>query len=187
MNVPQLIYAGDTVKWNEPATPDYSSATGWAATFSLRHATGNDALNITGTSDGAGGWNFLITATQTAALHVNGHYWQMVVTKDSERYTIGTGKIETQANIPASGNTFDGRTQFEIDLDAIRAEMRARIAGGSVQEYSIGNRSLKKMPMADLIALETKLKADVARETRRKRMAQGLDSGRAVYVRFGGR
>ena len=187
MNVPQLIYAGDTVKWNEPATPEYSSATGWAATFSLRHATGNDALNITGTSDGAGGWDFLITATQTAALHVNGHWWQMVVTKDGERYTIGTGKIETQANIPASGNTFDGRTQFEIDLDAIRAEMRARIEGGSVQEYSIGNRSLKKMPMADLIALETKLKADVAREVRRKRMAQGLDSGRAVYVRFGGR
>lgn len=187
MNVPQLIYAGDTVKWNEPATPEYSSATGWAATFSLRHATGNDALNITGTSDVAGGWNFLITATQTAALHVNGHYWQMVVTKGSERYTIGTGKLETQANIPATNATFDGRTQFEIDLDAIRAEMRARIAGGSVQEYSIGNRSLKKMPMADLIALETKLKADVAREVRRKRMAQGLDSGRAVYVRFGGR
>jgi hypothetical protein len=187
MNVPQLIYAGDTVKWNEPATPDYSSAAGWAATFSLRHATGNDALNITGSADGAGGWNFTITATQTAALHVNGHWWQMVVTKNDERYTIGTGKIETQANIPASGNTFDGRTQFEQDLDAIRAEMRARVSGGSVQEYSIGNRSLKKMPMADLIALETKLKSDVARETRRKRMAQGLDSGRAVFVRFGGK
>lgn len=187
MNVPALIYAGDTVKWNEPATPDYSSASGWAATFSLRHATGNDALNITGSADGAGGWNFTITATQTAALHVNGHWWQMVVTKNDERYTIGTGKIETQANIPASGNTFDGRSQFEIDLDAIRAEMRARVSGGSVQEYSIGNRSLKKMPMADLIALETKLKSDVARETRRKRMAQGLDSGRAVYVRFGGK
>lgn len=187
MNVPQLIYAGDTVKWNEPATPEYSSATGWAATFSLRHTTGNDALNITGTSDGAGGWNFLITATQTAALHVDSHYWQMVVTKGSERFTVGTGKIETQANIPATNATYDGRTQFEIDLDAIRAEMRARIAGGSVQEYSIGNRSLKKMPMADLIAMETKLKADVAREVRRKRMAQGLDSGRAVYVRFGGK
>lgn len=187
MNVPQLIYAGDTVKWNEPATPDYTSATGWAATFSLRHATGNDALNITGTSDGSGGWDFLITATQSAALHTNGHWWQMVVTKGSERFTIGTGKIETQANIPASGNTYDGRTQFETDLDAVRAEMRARISGGSVQEYSIGNRSLKKMPMADLIALESKLKADVARELRRKRIAQGLDSGRAVFVRFGGR
>ena len=63
--------------------------------------------------------------------------------------------------------------------------MRARISGGSVQEYSIGNRSLKKMPMPDLIALETKLKADVVLENRRKRLAEGQDSGRTTYIRFG--
>jgi hypothetical protein len=109
------------------------------------------------------------------------------VSAGSERFTISTGSMEVQANVAVTTGAFDGRTQFEKDLDAIRAEMRARIEGGSVQEYSIGNRSLKKMPMADLIALETKLKSDVARETRRKRIAQGLDSGRAVYVRFGGK
>lgn len=184
MNVPAIIYAGDTVKWNEPATPDYSSTAGWVSTFALRHSTGNDALNITGVADGAGGWNFTITAAQTAALHVNGHWWQIAVTKDGERYTLGTGSLETKANIPASGHTYDGRTQAQIDLDAVRAEMRARITGGSVQEYSIGNRSLKKMPMADLIAMETKLKADVAREARADRLAKGMNSGRAVYVRF---
>lgn len=184
MNVPAIIYAGDTVKWNEPATADYSSAAGWTATFALRHGTGNDALNITGVADGVGGWNFTITAAQSAGLHVNGHYWQIAVTKDGERYTLGTGKLETKANIPASGNTYDGRTQSQIDLEAVRAEMRARITGGSVQEYTIGNRSLKKIPMADLIALETKLKADVAREARADRMAKGMNSGRAVYVRF---
>ncbi len=184
MNVPAIIYAGDTVKWNEPATPNYSSTAGWVASFAMRHSTGNDALNITGVADRAGGWNFTITAAQTAALHVNGHWWQIAVTKDGERYTLGTGSLETKANIPASGNTYDGRTQAQIDLDAVRAEMRARITGGSVQEYSIGNRSLKKMPMADLIAMETKLKADVAREARADRLAKGMNSGRAVYVRF---
>jgi hypothetical protein len=184
MNVPAIIYAGDTVKWNEPATADYSSAAGWTATFALRHATGNDALNITGVADGVGGWNFTITAAQSAGLHVNGHYWQIAVTKDGERYTLGTGTLETKANIPASGNTYDGRSQAQIDLEAVRAEMRARITGGSVQEYTIGNRSLKKIPMADLIALETKLKADVARDARADRLAKGMNSGRAVYVRF---
>jgi hypothetical protein len=184
MNVPALIYGGDTVKWHEPATPDYSSTTGWAAAFALRHSTGNDALNITGVSDGAGGWNFTITAAQSAALHANGHWWQMTVTKASERFTLGTGYLTVQANIPAAGNTYDGRSQAQQDLDAVRAEMRARISGGSVQEYSIGNRSLKKMPMADMIALETKLMADVAREMRADRLAKGMNSGRAVFVRF---
>lgn len=185
MNVPALIYAGDTVKWNEPATPDYSSAAGWAASFVLKHASGGEHLSaVSGVADGAGGWNFTITAAQSAQLDVNGHWWQLTVSKDGERYTLGTGKLEVKADIPAAGNTYDGRTQAQIDLDAVRAEMRARVTGGSVQEYSIGNRSLKKMPMADLIAMETKLKADVAREARADRLAKGMNSGRAVYVRF---
>lgn len=186
MNVPALIYAGDTIRWSEPATAEYSSAAGWTASFALRHATGNDALNITGVADGAGGWDFTITAVQSAGLHANGHWWQLVVTKAAERFTLGTGELTVKANIPAAGNTYDGRTQAQIDLDAVRAAMRARIAGGEVVEYTIGTRSLKKMPMPDLIALESHLKAQVVRETRADRIAKGLDSGRAVYVRFGG-
>lgn len=184
MNVPAIIYSGDTVRWTESATPDYSSTTGWSASFALRHATGNDALTVSGVADGAGGWTFTLSATQTAALHVNGHYWQITVSKDGERFTLGTGTLETKANIPASGNTYDGRTQAQIDLEAVRAAMRAIVTGGATQEYSIGNRSLKKMPMADLIALESKLKADVAREARADRLAKGMNSGRSVFVRF---
>lgn len=184
MNVPAIIYSGDTVRWNESATTDHSSSAGWVASFALRHGTGNDALNVTGVADGGGGWTFTLTAAQTATLHVNGHYWQIVVTKAAERFTLGTGSLEVKANIPASGNTYDGRTQAQIDLEAVRAAMRAIVTGGATQEYSIGNRSLKKMPMADLIALESKLKADVAREARADRLAKGMNSGRSVYVRF---
>lgn len=184
MNVPALIYAGDTVKWNEPATPDYSSTTGWAATFYLRHGTGGEHFtSLAGVADGSGGWNFTITAAQSAELDENGHWWQITVTKAEERYTLGTGTLSVKANIPTT-NTYDGRTQAEKDLDAVRAAMRAIVTGGATQEYSIGNRSLKKMPMADLIALETKLKADVSREARADRLAKGMNSGRAVYVRF---
>lgn len=186
MTVPALIYAGDTIKWNEPATPDYTSAS-WTRTISIRHRTDADVLNITGAAGAGGSWDFTITATQSATLGTGTVWYQDYVTAGSERFTVGSGSIEVQANVAVTTGAFDGRTQFETDLDAVRAEMRARISGGSVQEYSIGNRSLKKMPMADLIALESKLKADVARELRRKRIAQGLDSGRAVFVRFGGR
>jgi len=186
MTIPALIYAGDTVKWNQPATDAQSSTASWVATFVLRHQTGNDALTLTGVADGAGGWNFTITAAQSAELDPETHWWQLVVTKSAERYTLGTGSVIIADNIPGSGNTYDGRTQAQQDLDALRAEMRARISGGSVQEYSIGNRSLKKMPMADLIALEKNLKMDIVLENRRRRIAEGLDSGRSVYVRFGG-
>lgn len=183
MNIPGLIYAGDTVQWSETATPEYNSAS-WARTVALRHATDADALNVTGVPNAAGGWDFTITANQSKTLGVGAIYWHDVVTSGAVRKTLGTGALQVQANIAGTGTTFDGRLQSEIDLEAVRAEMRARITGGSVQEYSIGNRSLKKMPMGDLIAMETKLKADVAREKRAERLAKGMNSGRAVYVRF---
>ncbi len=183
MNIPGLIYAGDTVQWSDPATPLYNSAS-WTRTVSLRHATDADALNIVGVAAAGGGWDFTITATQSAALGTGTVYWQDYMSSGSIRNTVGTGVITVKPNLVAATGAFDGRSQAQIDLDALRAEMRARVTGGSVQEYSIGNRSLKKMPMADLIALETKLKADVAREARADRLAKGMNSGRAVYVRF---
>lgn len=182
MNVPALIYAGDTVKWSEPATSEYSSGT-WTRTVAFRHRTDTDALSVTGVANGTG-WDFTITATQSALFGAGTLYWVDAVTSGAERYTIAQGDLDVRASITAA-TTFDGRSQSEIDLDALRAEIRARVTGGSVQEYTIGTRSLKKMPMPDLIALESKLKADVSLEKRRKRMAQGLDSGRSVFVRFG--
>jgi hypothetical protein len=186
MGVPTSIYAGDTVKFNIPATPDYASNQSWVGTFVLKHNTGNDSITATGVADGTGGWNFTLTAAQTAPLHVDSHWYQLYVTKAGERYTLEQGEVRILGNI-AVGTNYDGRSQAQIDLEAVQAEMRGRLNGGNgAQEYTIGNRSLKKIPMADLISLESKLKADVAREKRAERIAKGLDSGRAVYVRFGG-
>lgn len=185
MSIPALIHAGDTVKWSEPAVPDYPSAS-WTRTVALRHATDADAVNVVGVANAAGGWDFTIPASQSKALGVGAIYWHDLVTSGGERFTLGTGTIQVKPNIAGTGTTFDGRLQSEIDLEAVKAEIRARVTGGSVQEYSIGNRSLKKMPLPDLIALESKLKVDVVIDRRAQKLAQGAGSGRSVYVRFGG-
>lgn len=185
MNIPALIYAGDTVQWSEVATPLYSSAT-WTRTVSLRHATDADALNVVGVAAAGGGWDFTITAAQSAALGAGTVYWQDYMSSGATRNTVGNGTMTVKANLVAATGAYDGRTQAQIDLEAVRAAMRAIVTGGATQEYSIGNRSLKKMSMPDLIALETKLKADVARDARADRLAKGMNSGRSVFVRFGG-
>lgn len=184
--LPTAIYAGDTVKFNVAPTPDYSSTASWVATYVIKHDSGNDALSITGVADGVGGWNFTITAAQTGNLTRDPHWFQLYVTKAGERFTLAQDQVKVIGNIGAAGNHYDGRTQSEIDLEAVQAAIRAKIGGGAVAEYTIGNRSLKSYPMADLIALESKLRADVAREKRADRIAKGLNSGRAVFVRFGG-
>jgi hypothetical protein len=53
-----------------------------------------------------------------------------------------------------------------------------------VQEYKIGTRSLKKYEMADLIALEGKLKAEVKREQAAQLAANGLGNPHNLFVRF---
>lgn len=187
MGIPSQIRAGDSIAWQENPVPHGLSGTisspDWALTYVLRGSVG---LTVTGTANG-GGWLVSITKTQSATLTPGGYSWQAVATKGDERITLGSGQIEVLQNLAFTGTAeaFDGRSQAQQDLEAVRAAMRAIVTGGATQEYSIGNRSLKKMPMADLIALETKLKADVVLEQRRKRIADGLDSGRATYIRFG--
>lgn len=183
MPIPNLIVSGDTVKWSEPATGDYSSPS-WTRTVSLRHRTSSVVANIVGVASG-GGWEFTLSATLSATLGTGTLFVQDFVTKAAERFTLSTGTIECLPSATAAAGAFDGRSQAEVDLDNVKAAIRAKIAGGDVQEYSIGGRSLKKMLMADLIALENKLKADVQSERRARKVAAGLNSGRNVFVRFG--
>lgn len=68
--------------------------------------------------------------------------------------------------------------------EAVQAAIRAIVSGGVVQEYKIGTRSLKKYEMADLIALEGKLKAEVKREQAAQLAANGLGNPHNLFVRF---
>lgn len=187
MNIPQQITSGDSVTWSDSAALDAAgntiSSPEWSLVYTLRGPT---ALTLNATASG-GGWTTTMTTAQSATLSPGTYYWQASASRGADRVTLASGSVSIVANLAYTVNPaiFDGRTQAQKDLEAVRAAMRAVISGGATQEYSIGNRSLKKMPMSDLIALESKLKADVVLEQRRKRIAEGLDSGRSTYIRFG--
>jgi hypothetical protein len=66
----------------------------------------------------------------------------------------------------------------------VQAAIRSIISGGAVAEYTIGSRRLKKMEMADLLALESKLKAEVKREQAAAMVANGLGNPHNLFVRF---
>lgn len=182
MNIPEYIYAGDTVKWSEDPTNGRTSAD-WTMVCVTKDGAGHDAVTTNGVANAAGGWDFTIADETTDDFTVGTHYWQIYVTKSGEKYTVGSGSFEVRAAVSLGGQTFDGRSQAQIDLDAVKAAIRARISGDATVEYTIGNRSLKKEPLANLIALRTQLEADVAREKQAKRLSDGI--GRAVFVRFG--
>lgn len=184
INLPEKFVVGDTVIWDEKTflTPDkreISPAQGWVATYSFR-SHGIDSVGVSY----QGGWRFTLSTTNTTTLGEGTHAWHFYASKASERFTIGYGTIEAAANIGGSVGHQDARTQAEIDLAAVEAEIRARIGGGATIEYSVGTRSLKKEPMSELIILRNMLRADVAREKAALKIAQGLGNPRKLNVRF---
>ena len=172
MKIPAQLTAGDSVAWFEPRFAlaaqglDIDPAT-WGLTYSLRGAS--EGLDLIGASDG-GRWTFLMTAQQSATLNtgraVQVWYWQAVATRGIQRATAGRGAVKVRPNLAGlpTSVAFDGRTESERTLDAIEAEIRARITGGLTAEYTIGQRSLKREPTAELLKLRTHYRLLVKRE-----------------------
>lgn len=178
-NIPASIVSGDSARWTDTDLEDVTSSE-WTLTYYLR---GPATLDVQGVAF-AGGWNFSITTAQSATLTAGAYSFSAVATKTGERKTLGSGSLTVAPNIASAGAGFDGRSQAKKDLDAVQAAIRTIISGGAVQSYSIGNRSLSKMPMADLLALESKLKAEVFREGRADSIRKGLGDPRTLKVRF---
>lgn len=191
MQIPAVIFAGDTPTWTDPSYVDAQgnsiSSQTYGLTYSLRGPS--TGLDLAGTSSGSG-WKFAFTTAQTAALNAGSAdaiwYWQAVATKSGYRATAGSGTLRVRPNVNglAAGATFDGRSQAEIDLAAVRAEMSARISGGATVEYTIGTRSLKKEPMAALIEMEQRLLRMIRRQKAQTAAANGLGNPGRIGVRF---
>ena len=191
VNFPARITEGDTVRWRDVASADtlgnpISSSAGWTLTYYFRFNRNNHGATATGTAYGTG-WEFSLTAATTEGFHADDTgYWQAVATKAGETVTLGAGQFEIDANLAYTGTpaAFDNRSQAQKDLEAVQSAIRSMISGGAVAEYSIGNRRLKKMEMADLLALESTLKASVKREQAAQLMANGLGNPHNLFVRF---
>jgi hypothetical protein len=184
VNIPASITAGDSSTWRDGSSKDLLgnaiTSADWTLAYAIRGAVN---LTLTGTPYGEG-WETTITVAQSTTLTAGTYYWQAYATKGSNRVTLGSGQLQVAANLSAQSAGYDGRSQAQKDLEAVQAAMRAIITGGAVQKYVIGNRELQKLPMSDLLTLESKLKADVARERRAELIANGLGNPHNLFVRF---
>lgn len=196
MNIPAQIRAGDTVKWRDEATRDNLGQPIDGSTHGLTYYLRTNhnhqgatvaGVTVPGTPSGTG-WTFTIAKTTTDGFVADTWFWQAVATANvgGAVTTIGAGQLTVLEGLDYTGqpSAFDGRSQAQKDLDAVQAAIRAMISGGAVAEYTIGNRRLKKMELADLLTLEGSLKASVKREQAAQLMANGLGNPHNLYVRF---
>ena len=189
MNIPSQIRAADTIQWRDAPGVDNLgnaiSSSDYTLTYYLRTNTASEGATVVGSAYGTG-WEFTIASGTSTAFDAGQWFWQAVATKTGSTVTLGAGQLTVLAALNYTGTpgALDGRTQAEKDLDAVQAAIRTLIAGGAVQQYSIGNRQLSRYQLSQLIELESKLKAELKREQKAELMANGLGNPHNLFVRF---
>ena len=189
MKIPSEFRAGSTIKWrDDPSTDVFGNevtSSDWTLTYYLRTNAAPAGHTATGSAYSTG-WEFTISATDSADFVAGDWYWEALATKGSETLALGYGKLRVEASLSYSGSPgqFDGRSQVKKDLEAVQTAIRTLIAGGAVQEYKIGNRNLKRYDLPDLLQLEARYKAEVKREEQAELIANGLGNPRNMFVRF---
>lgn len=174
---PARIVAGDTAKWIK-ALADYSAADSWVLTYTLVTATNRYTFSAS-----ASGSDHLVSvpAATTLAWVADDYAIRGQVAKAGEVFTVFTGRVTVD---PAFGAAIDARSQLRRTLEAVEATLEGR-ASSAVAEYQIAGRSLKNIPLSELLALRDRMRMDVAREDAADRAAAGLGVKGRITVRFG--
>ena len=172
---PTRIAKGDTVKWTR-TLPDYPADDSWVLSYEFVNTT----TRFAATGSASGSDHLVTLAAGTTSGYTAGTYdWRARVTKASEVYTVGTGRVTVDASF---GAAVDARSQARRTLEAIEAVLEGR-ADSSVQEYEIAGRRMKHITIPDLLVLRDRYRADVAREDAARRTAAGLPNPGRIYVR----
>jgi len=189
-DLPSIIVAGTTIEWVDEATTaginETISSPDWTLEYYLRTNTASEGHTVTGTQyANSTGWQFIISSTDSANFDAGNWFWAARAFKSGKVFEIGTGELEVRQSLQYSGTpaAIDNRTQTEKDLDAVTACIRALIED-KAQEYSIGNRTFKRIDIKELRAREAELKSRVASEKRYSYISQGLGDPKNLYVRF---
>jgi hypothetical protein len=179
---PSQIIAGDRAAWKRTDLgTDYP-----IATYSLKYSarledSGSTEIEITATESGS---DYIIEVGQstTAAYTAGVYHWQAYITRtsDSERVTVDSGTWEVIANRDAA--TSDPRNHVKKVLDAIESVIEGR-ASKDQEAYSIQGRSLSRTPIAELVALRDKYRAEWVREQRAERIKNNLGHSGVIKVR----
>lgn len=189
---PRGFTAFDTVKWRRQLST-YPPSEGWTLKYTL---TADNVLTITCTDDGTEYTATISSADSgsliTAANRPRTYKWRgFVVGSGSfagEQYEVGRGTFLIQPDT-AQATEGEQTSHAETMLEAIEAELERRAgvsradgtsSGGFVEVYTIGGRSIQKVPLKELVRLRSVYAGIVARQR------SGGEYSRPVEVSFPG-
>jgi hypothetical protein len=174
---PAQIRAGDTWQWRREDLVDYP-ATVWTLSYAFKNAV--KGFSFDATADGAF-FAVSVVAAETGDYPAGIYRWAAQVAKGDERHTVTIGTTEVLPDVFADPDAaLDTRSHARRVLDAIQATIEGR-ASRDQMEYSINNRTLRRTPMADLLLLRDRYRAEVQAED----APAGTPRRHTAYLRFG--
>jgi hypothetical protein len=176
---PSKIRSGDSITWQKELT-DYP-ASAWTLTYTLINSTHKVTITATNSSN-----KHLVTVSAiTSAAYTAGFYdWVAAVSNGTDRYTVGTGRIEIQPNLSIA-TTFDTRSHARKMLEAIDAVLLTRATADQLDllDMSIETRNIKRDP-EKLLAMRDRFQAMVNSETAAEKIQNGLGISRKIQCRL---
>lgn len=179
---PAELRAGDTWEWRrEDMTAEYPAGT-WTLTYRFKNAAGG--FEVVAAADG-NAFAVTVTAATTAGYTAGTYTWAAQVVNGTTKKTVDSGTFKVLPNLfsGSAGTASDQRTHPKKTLDAIEAVIEGR-ASLDQQEFQIGGRMLKRMPIKDLIYFRAYYKGEVDREAASERLANGMGVARKIQVRM---
>ena len=185
---PAEIRIGDTVIFDVPSFANSIGTTidnTYTLTWYGRTNTASKGAAVTATDQGDG-WRITIPSSTTADWVAGTWFFQLVAVSGSTQYLAGEGQFKAIESLAYTGTpgAFDGRSRAQVDLDQVEAAIRTILDGGAVKSYSIAGRNLQKYELADLLALKTRLLAEVKREQTADLIRNGQGHPHNLFVRF---
>ena len=152
---PESVVAGSYVAWRREL--DYVAAT-FTVKYRMTPISGGTPVTITGSSADDKIWTFEALSAATATWKHGDYRWDMLIVRNSDDETalLYSGMMKVFAT------TADRRTHAEIMVVKIESLLSGK-ADSDVSNYSIKNRSISKMSVAELTDWRDYYRSEVAR------------------------
>jgi hypothetical protein len=179
---PAIQTIGDTLEFTKDLA-DYLPQDGWTLTYTLVNASAQ--IQFSGSDNGDGTHLIDVAAATTAGWTAGDYRWQATVSDGSDRFTVARGTMELRADFDAQTTGYDGRGTWETILAQLESAYLAMSAGEiKTATISHGGRTQQYRSLEELIAAINHAKQQAALEEKANRLAEGLNPGSRVLVRF---
>jgi hypothetical protein len=186
-NIPAKLVSGQHAKWTI-ALEDFPSSE-WTLTYHLRGSAAKDVSATVSLTEPSGFDVDLLAVANggSTPLTPGQYFWQSYATNVSDptdKRLVGSGRVEVLTDFSNPLLTsFDGRTTNEKIWAAIKA-MIAKKATRDQMSFTIGQRTISRIPMDQLIQFEQHYAKLVSADRRQARIDKGESPFENILTQF---